>query len=148
LRSPFDPPPSHCELKPLQQVEIWDGTTPWAVSRNALYRQLITDSRISADIRRPGYPAMTEVFKELRLKGGYETFDRRDGEEHEFTRRIIMREFTLKRIEAMRPALQEYLDTLFDSMLAGPQPCDIASDVAFPFTSKVICNLAVGTARS
>jgi cytochrome P450 len=41
----------------------------------------------------------------------------------------------------MRPSLQQYLDTLFDNMLAGPQPCDLAAEVAFPFTSKVICNL-------
>ena len=141
MRCPMAPPAGHRELAPIQKGEIWDGTRPWLVSSNALYRELINDPRISNDVRRDGYPSMTAAFKELRTKGGLNTFDRRDGEEHAGTRRIVIREFSAKRMAAMKPEIQAYLDGLFDRVLAGPQPLDLVSRLALPFTSRVVLNL-------
>lgn len=138
---PLDPPPTHRSLRGLDKAEIWDGSTPWVVTDNELYRELISDPRVSNDIRRDGYPPMTAVFGELRRRGGFNSFDRRDGAEHEPIRKILMGDFSHKRIESLRPAIQASLDELFDTFEAGPEPGDLISTVAYPLTSSVICKL-------
>src|ERR1700739_4464829 len=56
---PFDPPPGLRELQaeaPLTRVRLWDGSTPWLVTRYAEQQVLLTDARISADATHPHYP--------------------------------------------------------------------------------------------
>lgn len=141
LRCPLDPPPGHRELAPIQRGKIYDGSEPVLISGNELYRRLITDSRVSNDIRRDGYPAMSASFKDVRAKRGMNTFDRRDGQEHEVTRRVVARELTAKRVAVIMPQIEEFLDEIFDEVCAGPQPADLVSQLALPFTSRVLCHL-------
>lgn len=65
---PFDPPPDLRELQeqaPLTRVRLWDGSTPWLVTRFAEQRTLLADpgsapTRPGPAIRRPprrGRPA-------------------------------------------------------------------------------------------
>ena len=59
---PFDPPPALQAMQeegPLTKVRLWDGSTPWLVTRYAEQRALLADPRISADVTRPGYPSPT-----------------------------------------------------------------------------------------
>jgi cytochrome P450 len=56
-RCPFDPPPTMQALReqtPLARVRLWDGSTPWLVTRYAEQRTLLADPRVSADFTRPG----------------------------------------------------------------------------------------------
>ena len=58
-RCPFDPPPElnrRQAEEPLARVKLWDGSTPWLVTRYDDSRQLLADPRISSDIRRRGFP--------------------------------------------------------------------------------------------
>jgi hypothetical protein len=52
---------------------------------------------------------------------------------------MISGEFTLRRIEAMRPGIQLIVDALIDEMLAGPAPADLVAAFALPVPSLVIC---------
>jgi cytochrome P450 len=57
---PYDPPPAlHALLRddPITRVRLWDGSTPWLVTRYADQRALLADPRMSSDPSRPGYPA-------------------------------------------------------------------------------------------
>jgi hypothetical protein len=61
---PFDPPPALNALRqeaPLAKVRLWDGSTPWLVTRYAEQRALLADRRVSADISRPGYPSPAPI---------------------------------------------------------------------------------------
>jgi cytochrome P450 len=49
--------------------------------------------------------------------------------------------FAVKRVEAMRPAVQRIVDDLIDEMLAGPAPVDLVEAFALPVPSLVICEL-------
>jgi cytochrome P450 len=53
---PFDPPAELGELPPVSRVQLWNGSTPWLVTRYDDVRAVLRDSRISADSDRPGYP--------------------------------------------------------------------------------------------
>src|SRR3954467_11252534 len=68
---PFDPPPDLRTLQaqtPIARVRLWDGSTPWVVTRYAEQRALLTDPRISADITLPGYPYNSAGFRERRMQ--------------------------------------------------------------------------------
>jgi cytochrome P450 len=133
---PFDPPPALRELQePLTRVQLWDGSTPWLVTRHADQRALLGDPRVSADITRPGYPSPAPV------TGGAFSFILMDDPEHARLRRMVTASFTIKRVEAMRPAVQKIVDDLIDAMLAGPKPADLVEAFALPMPSLVICQL-------
>lgn len=66
-RCPFDPPPRLHTLQqdaPLARVRIWDGSTPWLVTRYAEQRALLSDQRVSADQTRPGYPSSAPITRD------------------------------------------------------------------------------------
>src|SRR5258705_12046587 len=55
---PFDPPPALRALQaqaPITKVRLWDGSTPWLVTRYGDQRALLADPRISSDSRLPGF---------------------------------------------------------------------------------------------
>ncbi|MGW0790066.1 cytochrome P450 [Streptomyces sp. NPDC002911] len=135
---PFDPPPAlkaEQEQGALRKVGLWDGTTPWLVTRYADQRALLADPRISADISRPGYPSSAPV------KGTSFSFILMDDPEHARQRRMVTAPFTIRRVEAMRPAVQKIVDGLIDDMLAGPPQADLVQTFALPVPSLVICEL-------
>jgi cytochrome P450 len=139
---PFDPPPAMRALQaeaPLVKVRMWDGSTPWLVIRYAEQRALLADRRISADVTRPGYPHVTAGSRERRRLA--RTFISMDNPEHARLRRMVTAPFIIKRVEALRPAIQRIVDGLIDDMLAGPKPVDLVSAFALPVPSLVICEL-------
>ena len=64
-----------------------------------------------------------------------------DDPEHARLRRMVTAPFAIKRVEAMRPAVQKIVDDLIDDMLAGPKPVDLVEAFALPVPSLVICEL-------
>ncbi|GGM98615.1 cytochrome P450 [Streptomyces fuscichromogenes] len=136
---PFDPPPSLLALReqgPLVKVRLFDGSTPWLLTRHADQKSVLADSRFSADINQPGYPKQAPVKGRVRL-----SLPGMDDPEHAQLRRMISGAFSLKRVEAMRPAVQQLVDGFIDDMLAGPNPVDLVEALALPVPSLVICEL-------
>lgn len=139
-RCPFDPPPALRELQeqaPLTKVRLWDGTEPWLVTRYADQRALLGDPRVSADTDRPGYP--TKASPEA--GEGKLSFIMMDDPEHARLRRMVTAPFAIKKVEALRPAVQRIVDDLIDGLLAGPRPVDLVEEFALPIPSLVICEL-------
>ncbi|MEV0780222.1 cytochrome P450 [Streptomyces sp. NPDC050428] len=137
---PFDPPPTAVAQQkeaPLTRVRLWDDSTPWLVTRYAEQRALLADPRVSADINRPGYPLQVP----LPPGGGSASFVLMDDPEHARLRRMVTAPFAVKRVEALRPAVQRIVDDLLDVMLAGPKPVDLVDAFALPVPSLVICEL-------
>jgi cytochrome P450 len=137
---PFDPPPAlQAKQKegPLTKVRLWDGSTPWLVTRYADQRALLADPRVSADASQPGYPSPTAITG----SGSPISFIMMDDPEHARLRRMVTAPFTIKRVEAMRPAVQKIVDDLIDDLLAGPKPVDLVEAFALPVPSLVICEL-------
>ena len=112
---------------------------PGCVSRYEDVRELLADPRISADIRRPNFPALGEGEQEIGAR--LRPFIRTDAPEHTRYRRMLLPEFTVRRIRAMRPAVQAIVDDLLDSMLATETPADFVSLYANAVSTSVICEL-------
>jgi cytochrome P450 len=140
---PFAPPPEVMELgaaRPLSRVRIWDGSTPWLITGYEEVRTLFSDSRVSVDDRRPGFPHWNEGMLSTVHKRPRSVFTA-DAEEHTRFRRMLSKPFTFKRVEGLRPAIQQITDEHIDAMLAGPQPGDIVTGLALPVPSLVISQL-------
>ena len=139
---PLDPPPdlsALCSEGPLTRVRLWDGSTPWLVTRHAEQRVLLADPRVSADPTRDGYPFQSPGVVTRRGQGL--SFLAMDDPEHSRLRRMVTGAFTMRRIEGMRPGIQRIVDALIDEMLAGPAPADLVAAFALPVPSLVICQL-------
>ena len=140
---PFAPPPEVMELsaaRPLSRVRIWDGSTPWLITGYEEVRTLFSDSRVSVDDRRPGFPHWNEGMLSTVHKRPRSVFTS-DAEEHTRFRRMLSKPFTFKRVEGLRPAIQQITDEHIDAMLAGPRPADIVTALALPVPSLVISQL-------
>ena len=140
---PFDPPPALGDLQheaALTRVQLWDGSTPWLVTRYAEQRALLADPRVSADITRPGYPSSAPL-RPGADDGSTIGFILMDDPEHARLRRMVTAPFAIKRIEALRPGVQRIVDDLIDDLLAGPRPADLVEAFALPVPSLVICAL-------
>ena len=140
---PFAPPPDVMELgaaRPLSRVRIWDGSTPWLITGYDEVRTLFSDSRVSVDDRRPGFPHWNEGMLSTVHKRPRSVFTS-DAEEHTRFRRMLSKPFTFKRVEGLRPAIQQITDEHIDAMLAGPRPGDIVTALALPVPSLVISQL-------
>jgi cytochrome P450 len=140
---PFAPPPevmALSEARPLSRVRIWDGSTPWLITGYEEVRTLFSDSRVSVDDRRPGFPHWNEGMLSTVHKRPRSVFTA-DGEEHTRFRRMLSKPFTFKRVEGLRSAIQQITDDHIDEMLAGPQPGDIVTALALPVPSLVISQL-------
>jgi cytochrome P450 len=139
---PFDPPPALRALQaeaPITRVRLWDGSTPWLITRYADQRALLADPRISADTLALGYPHGSSGVRERRRQA--RTFINMDDPEHARLRRMVTAPFAIKRVEALRPAVQKIVDGLIDDLLAGPTPVDLVEAFALPVPSLVICEL-------
>ena len=139
---PFDPAPGLRELAPVSQVSLWDGTSPWLVTSYDAQRAVLSNPTISSDWSRPGFPHRTESDSVLAGRNsGPKSFPRMDNPEHDVHRRMLTKDFTAKRMEALRPKIQRIVDGKIDQLLAGPKPVDLVSAFALPIPSLVICEL-------
>ncbi len=140
---PFAPPPEVLGLvteRPLSRVRIWDGSTPWLVTGYAELKALMSDPRISTDDHQPGFPHWNEGMLDMVNHRARSVFNT-DGEEHSRFRRMMTKPFTVKRVDALRPAIQQITDDHIDAILAGPQPADLVEALALPVPSLVISEM-------
>jgi cytochrome P450 len=140
---PFDPPAAMRALpaeRPISRARIWDGSTPWLITGHAEQRILFADPRVSVDEHQPGFPHQSHAMAET-LDHRPLTIFNADAPEHTKFRRMLTGPFTLKRVEALRPAIQKITDDRIDAMLAGPKPVDLVTALALPVPTVMITEL-------
>ncbi|MFD7246572.1 cytochrome P450 [Streptomyces massasporeus] len=140
---PLAPAPAARELraeKPITRVRIWNGSTPWLVTRHADQRALLPDPRVSDDDLDPGFPYVNAHRAEI-APVTPRLITNTDAPEHTRLRRTVNGPFMVKRIETMREPVQKIVDELVDRMLDGPHPVDLLQAFALPVPSLVIAEL-------
>ncbi|WP_158892057.1 cytochrome P450 [Amycolatopsis anabasis] len=139
---PFDPPPEYRELReeaPISRVTLPTGASAWVLTRHEDVRALLTDPRFSSDRRKPGFPLLAPL---QRRKDDFKpSLIGMDPPDHGPARRAVVGEFTVRRMQALQPRIQEIVDEHVDALLAGPKPADLVRALSLPVPSLVICEL-------
>lgn len=143
LRPPFEYAGMRDEA-PLVRVTLPNGREAWAVTRFAEVKQVLSDPGVSTDLTRPGFPRLTLDPPEVegrrnRFHAG--EFFNMDPPEHNFYRRMLIPEFSAKRVSQARPEIHRLIEELIDEMLAKGSPLDFAENFALPIPSLGVCNL-------
>src|SRR6185295_7846157 len=64
-----------------------------------------------------------------------------DNPRHDRYRRMFTKEFSTRRMMALRPKMTAIASGLIDKLTARPQPADLVAALAVPFPSLVMCDL-------
>ncbi|MFI6518729.1 cytochrome P450 [Spirillospora sp. NPDC050679] len=136
---PLDPPDEYAAFRkgPPTRVGLPDGSVHWLVSRHADVRAVLADPRFSADDTHPSFPRMFP----LPPVPGMLSFLRFDDPQHGRLRRMLTGEFTMRRTNALRPAIGRIVDDLLEAMARQGPPTDLVKAFALPLPSLVICEL-------
>lgn len=141
-KCPFDPPHEYRHLQaeePFARVRIWDGTRPYLLTRYADIRAVLTDPRFSTEANREGYPHILEG--RMVADKADKSFIRIDAPEHDRLRRMVTKEFTVRRVEQLRPHIQQTVDRLLSAYSQMPQGSDFVEHVGAPLPTEIITYL-------
>jgi cytochrome P450 len=139
---PYAPREEHLQLRkdtPLAKVKLPTGVTAWAATRHEDIRAILSDPRFSSNRRDPNFPRLRpeppppDDARKMLLD--------MDQPQHGAARRAVLGEFTLKRMNALGPRIQQIVDEHIEAMLAGPRPVDLVHALALPVPSLVICEM-------
>ncbi len=138
-----DPHPFFAEQRvpaPVSRGEL-DGVPVWLITRYDDVRRLLADPSVSSDPRHVG-PAAGAVPWVGASNPNVLTrhIVRLDHPEHTRLRKLVVRAFTARRVEAMRPRVQQITDELAARLLPRGR-ADLVSDFALPIPITVISEL-------
>jgi cytochrome P450 len=121
---------------PVLRIAMPYGGDAWLATRYDDVKMVLADPRFSMaatvgkDVPRP-VPNIASESSILTM----------DPPEHGRLRKLVARAFTVRRVEALRPRIQQILDELTDKLLANGSPADLASSVNWPLPITVICEM-------
>jgi cytochrome P450 len=124
---------------PLHRVTLYDGRSAWLVTRYDVARRLLADPRMSSDRARANFPFISPRFDAIRRQRV--AFIGLDPPAHGRQRRMLISEFTVKRIRSMREDIERIVHGFVDELLAAGPPADLVRRFALPVPSTVISRL-------
>ncbi|MGW1891436.1 cytochrome P450 family protein [Streptomyces sp. NPDC002004] len=134
-----DPYPVYAGLRargPVHRVRMPEGPDAWLVVGYEQGRAALADPRLSKEWRRAspdlGVQPVTPGVSMLSS----------DTPVHTRLRKLVAREFTVRRVEGLAPRVQRMTDELLDAMLAAEdRRADLVEALSFPLPMSVICDL-------
>jgi cytochrome P450 len=135
-----DPHPFYAQWRqtgPVRPVVLPGGFGGWLVTRYEDTRQALTDPRLSQAIQPP--KVNDPIPPDIGAAIGHHMLAV-DPPDHTRLRRLVTAAFTARRIEALRPRIEQITDELLDAM-AGREQVDLIDALAFPLPIQVICEL-------
>ncbi|MQA04113.1 MAG: cytochrome P450 [Streptosporangiales bacterium] len=128
---------------PVSRAVYLDGTPVWLVTGHAECSAILTDTRFSSDIntRKDALDvAATASFPEDVQPFLTSTLGAYDPPDHTRLRKLVSKGFTARRINELRPRIQQIVDELLTE-LDGHEEIDAIEGFAYPLPIRVICEL-------
>ncbi|MFI6103106.1 cytochrome P450 [Streptomyces sp. NPDC051310] len=132
-----DPYPYYAELRargPVHHVRTRLGNDVWLVVGHAEARAALADPRLSKSPATAGFTMLDE-----QIVGPYLLVV--DPPDHTRLRTLVAREFTGRRVAALRPRIERITRELIDAMDGPERSADLVAALAFPLPITVICEL-------
>ncbi|MFE3138128.1 cytochrome P450 [Streptomyces scopuliridis] len=121
------------ETGPVHEIRTPDGNRFWLVVGYEEGRLALADPRLSKSLDTMGYESADEAIMGPHVL----TLDPPD---HTRLRKLVAPEFTPRRVETLRPRVQQITDDLLDAMIPAGQG-DLVDAFAFPLPITVISEL-------
>ena len=124
------------QTTPVLRIAMPYGGDAWLATRYDDVKMVLADPRFSMaatvgkDVPRPVPNIQTES-----------SILTMDPPEHGRLRKLVAKAFTVRRVEALRPRIQQIIDDLTGTMLAAGSPADLAASVNWPLPITVICEM-------
>ncbi|GGU36551.1 cytochrome P450 family protein [Lentzea flava] len=129
---------------PVQEVHLPRGLKVWLVTRYEEAKIALTDPRISKDVQAGGHVFELHSPPDGPRRPPASTFSENmlnmDPPNHTRLRKFVTKAFTARRIELMRPRVEEIAAELIAKMNDGDE-IDLLEAFAFPLPITVICEL-------
>ncbi|MFV2198401.1 cytochrome P450 [Nocardiopsis sp. LOL_012] len=139
---PFSPPESYTRMRerpgPTRAV-IPSGKEPWLLTGFTDVRTALSHPASSSDARHPAFPALGDG--EQQVAAELRPFIRMDPPDHTRVRRMLVGEFTVRRVREMRPAIEAICREQAEHLLSLPTPADLVGEYANRVSTTVICRL-------
>jgi cytochrome P450 len=135
-----DPHPVYARWRregPVRRVPLPGGGSAWLVTRYEDARRALTDPRLSKAMPAPAAGGIVPQQVRAAISRHMLAVDPPD---HTRLRRLVAAAFTARRIEALRPRIEQITDELLDAM-CGRDTVDLIDAFAFPLPIQVICEL-------
>ncbi|MEV6878578.1 cytochrome P450 [Amycolatopsis sp. NPDC051128] len=123
---------------PVSRIAFPSGHEGWLVTRYDDVRTVFADPRFSRALLYPGAPCLIEPGD---FSTGEDSILNLDPPGHTRLRRLSAQAFTVRRIAALRPRIQELADGLADALVANGPPAGLVEEFAFPLPTAVMCEL-------
>lgn len=121
------------------KVRFWNGTEGLLFTRYEDIQAILGSEAFSAVPTKKGYPTLSEARDAIAHSDT--TFLRMDPPDHSYYRRMLTKEFMVRRLERMKPHIADLVDELLSEMIRKGSPGDIVQDLSLPLTSRVITDL-------
>jgi cytochrome P450 len=138
----------------LATAELPGGALTWLVTRLEEARAALAAPEFSTDRSDPSFPLpqarprpagagprpqLTPAERRFRARGA--SLIGMDPPDHTTARRAVIGEFTARRVQALRPRIQQITDERIAALRAAGPPADLVSLLSLPVPSQVICEL-------
>lgn len=125
---------------PVHRVALPDGMPAWLVTGHAEVLQVLSDPRLvrSADAAAPQLRQYLGMYSEDFVLTKHMMLS--DPPDHTRMRKVVSKAFTPRRVELLRPRVQEITDSLLDA-IAPLGTADIVDSFALPLPIAVICDM-------
>ena len=124
---------------PVMPVRLWNDQKAWLLTRHADFCAVLVDPRFSGEFARPDFPTVTEARRGI--DKAERAFVGMDNPKHDHYRRMLLKEFTTKRMLALRPKIEAITDDLLDAIEAKGPPTDLIAALAVEMPALVMCAL-------
>jgi cytochrome P450 len=129
---------------PVHPMRTPDGIDVWVITRYEEAKEALSDARFTKD-----FAGVPDIFAQqstgISPHEGYTDVLTKhmlfaDPPDHTRLRELSAKAFTRRRVEALRPEIQQIVDGLLDKM-ASKQEVDLLREMSFPMSMAVTCRL-------